>query len=93
VNAPADALVTLTTLTSFPSEFESQLLVNILVEHGIPAHTTGAFTSGFRAEAPGWVRVLVRSGDLEVATTVWEEARQSAGPPTEDSPAWPHLRR
>ena len=34
------------------------------------AQTTGVLTSGFRAEAPGGVQVIVRYGDLEQAQSV-----------------------
>jgi hypothetical protein len=52
------------------SELEASLIVGRLRDEGIPAEMTGMLTAGFRAEAPGDVRVLVRAQDLERAGQV-----------------------
>ena len=52
------------TLVSVPNEFEAAMIVSALAAHDIDATTTGNFTSGFKAEAPGDVKVLVRQSDL-----------------------------
>lgn len=59
-----------TTVKSVPSEIEGAAIVAALAEHGIKASTTGDFTAGFRAEAPGWVQVVVKHQDLEQAKQV-----------------------
>ena len=58
------------TVRSVPSEIEGAAIVAALADHGIKASTTGDFTSGFRAEAPGWVQVVVRSEDFEQAEQI-----------------------
>jgi hypothetical protein len=78
---------TLATLTTVPSEFEAQLLVNLLGDRGIAARTTGASTAQFRAEAPGLVRVLVKSDDLAAARSVVQQARIQSEPSVEDPDA------
>ncbi len=70
---------TLAIVATVASEFEGQLLANILNECGIPAVVTGGSTSQFRAEAPGAVRVMVKGGNLSAAKTVLEQ-RAQGGP-------------
>lgn len=72
----ADRRERLTRLTSAPREMEAGIIVAILEQHGIRATMTGVATAGFRAEAPGWVHVLVAEEDLPVAQAVLEEVRQ-----------------
>ena len=55
---------------SVPSEIEGAAIVATLADHGIKASTTGDFTSGFRAEAPGWVEVVVKAEDFERAEKI-----------------------
>jgi len=50
------------------NEFEASLMIARLMADDIEAHLEGALTSGFRAEVPGGVRVMVRQADLERAT-------------------------
>lgn len=57
------------TLVSVPDELEAAMIVSALAAHGIDASTTGSFTAGFRAEAPGEVQILVRASELEKAQT------------------------
>ncbi|QDS97769.1 putative signal transducing protein [Adhaeretor mobilis] len=77
-------------------EFEARMIVAMLADHGIEATTTGEFTAGFRAEAPGEVRVHIYAADLPVAQDLLNKARsqsdsaedteldrQSASPPRE----------
>ncbi len=49
------------------NEFVASLMIARLQAHEIEAYTEGALTSGFRAEVPGGVRVMVRQSDLERA--------------------------
>jgi hypothetical protein len=65
-------------LTMRANETSAVLLVGALEQEGIRAMLEGQLTSGFRAEAPGQVRVLVRGEDLERAQQVLE-AFDSAG--------------
>jgi len=66
----------LETLAWLANEFEAALIVNALEEQGIRAAAVGDYTSGFRAEAPGGVRVVVARGDLVRAREVLAEARR-----------------
>lgn len=47
-----------------PNEVEAEVIAGVLNDHGIQATTSGGYTSGFRAEAPGDVGVLVAADDL-----------------------------
>ena len=63
-------------LVSVPGEVEAAVIVNALEEHGIGARATGGYTSGFKAEAPGEVRVLVAQADAVRAKDVLTEIRR-----------------
>ena len=63
-------------LAVLATEFEATLLVDALQDRGITAEAAGGLTAGFRAEAPGTVRVLVLEGDLERARAAMNEFRQ-----------------
>jgi hypothetical protein len=62
-------------LTSAPNEMEAGIIVGALEERGIKSTMTGVYTAGFRAEAPGWVQVLVAEDDLAAAQEVLAEVR------------------
>lgn len=51
----------------FRTELEASFIVQKLEDHGVRAWTTGELTAGMRAEAPGWVKVLVRAVDADRA--------------------------
>lgn len=57
-------------LASLTNEFEAAALVNALANQGIRAKAVGEYTSGFRAEAPGGVSVVVRQDDYPQAEKV-----------------------
>jgi hypothetical protein len=57
-------------LESTPTEIEAGVIVAALEQAGIQATMTGTYTAGFRAEAPGWVKILVAEDDLLSARTV-----------------------
>ena len=61
------------TLLSVPNDLEAAMIVSALAGHEVDATTAGEYTSGFRAEAPGEVKILVRRCDLERARRVLEE--------------------
>lgn len=72
------------TLLSVPNDLEAAMIVSALAAHDVDATTAGEYTSGFRAEAPGDVKILVRRCDLERARRVLHELapQQSARPAT-----------
>ena len=59
------------------AEFDSELLAGfasgLLEEHGIESRAVGGLTAGFRAEAPGRVRLLVQARDAERARAILAE--------------------
>ena len=68
------------TLAMFPTELLAQMLADALGGAGINAVVAGGTTGGFRAEAPGMVKVLVAEGDTERARAVfndWEHSGES----------------
>jgi len=67
------------TLTTVPTEHEAAMIVALLAALGIKAHTTGDFTAGFRAEAPGSVQVQVKAVDLPQARQALVELTQTEG--------------
>lgn len=62
-------------LTSAPTEMEAGIIVAALEENGIKSTMAGQTVSGMRAEAPGWVQVLVAEEDLSRAQAVLKEVR------------------
>lgn len=56
-----------------PTDIEAASLITVLEQAGIKAAATGSYTSGFRAEAPGWVSVVVRQEDQERAETLLKQ--------------------
>ena len=63
-------------LATKPNEMEAALIVNALEDEGIKAIATGAYTSMFKAEAPGTVAVHVKESDLERAREVIAQFEQ-----------------
>ena len=62
-------------LVSVPDEMEAAAIVDALAERGIRARAVGGYTSGFRAEAPGDVKVVVGRADLARARELLAEIR------------------
>ena len=58
-----------------PGEAGAAVLVSVLGDAGIRAVATGGFTSGFRAEAPGWVSVQTLESDAERARQILAELK------------------
>jgi hypothetical protein len=56
-----------------PTDIEAASLITVLEQAGIKATATGSYTSGFRAEAPGWVSVVVRREDQEQAEAILKQ--------------------
>jgi len=63
-------------LTSVRTELEGGVIVGGLEASGIESAMSGVYTTNFRADAPGWVEVLVAKNDLEHAETVLDEVRR-----------------
>ncbi len=63
----------LVTVARRHSEVAATVLVTVLANEGIRAVATGGYTAGFRAEAPGEVRVLTFESDAERARAIIEE--------------------
>ncbi len=72
-------------LTTAPSGAQATLMVGALRERGIEAWAVGELTSGFRAEAPGRVQILVRQADLADAQAALDAVQ--ARPPEEAGPS------
>lgn len=66
-------------LTAVQTEAQGAMIVATLEAQGVQAQTTGALTSGFRAEAPGGVQVIVRYADLEQAQSVLQAIEKESG--------------
>ena len=66
-------------VTSVRTEYEAGIIVGGLSSRGIPATMSGVYTANFRAEAPGWVEVLVAEQDLAQAQAILEEVRTEHG--------------
>ena len=64
-------------LLSVPTEIEATAIVTALTEYGVEAIATGGYTSGFRAEAPGSVAVVVKHVDLDRAKQALAEIRET----------------
>ena len=73
MNADSSDLETLITLSN---EVEAAAIVGALQEKGVHAVATGGYISGFKAEAPGDVKVLVRHGAADQARQMLNEIRQ-----------------
>jgi hypothetical protein len=54
-------------LTSVRTEMEAGVIVSGLEDRGIRATMSGVYTTNFRAEAPGWVEILVAEHELAKA--------------------------
>ena len=63
-------------LARVPSDIEAATIVSALAERGINASTTGGYTAGFLAEAPGDINVIVRHEDFNQAKQVLAEIDQ-----------------
>ena len=62
----------LLTLIRVNDEMHGSVLVSLLAESGIKATCTGVYTAGFRAEAPGYVDVVISEKDFTRARKLIE---------------------
>ncbi len=63
-------------LVSVADEIQAGAIVGALADHGIRARVIGGYTSGFKAEAPGQVSVVVQRADVARAAKVLGECRR-----------------
>ena len=77
-NNPTDENSPVTLLT-VPNQAEAAIIANGLNARGIEVTTTGQFTAGFIAEAPGDVQVLVRAGGLQEAQQALADMQNDSG--------------
>lgn len=63
-------------LTSVRTEMEAGVLVAELEECGIRSAISGVHTANFRAEAPGWVDVLVADKDRDRALSFLDDVKR-----------------
>jgi len=67
-----------TVVYSADNAIEAGAIVTALEAEGIETTTTGSYTSGFQAEAPGPVQVVVRQSQADKARNVIERLEQEA---------------
>ncbi|TWT32255.1 hypothetical protein KOR34_40170 [Posidoniimonas corsicana] len=63
-------------LVSLPTEAQAMIVVGALESEGIKSTAVGGYTAGFKAEAPGWVQVMVSEEDLPVAQNTLAKLKQ-----------------
>lgn len=61
------------TVGQYPTEIQATFAANMLREAGIRCELLGGASSGFKAEAPGYVRLLVSANDETKARALLEE--------------------
>ena len=66
------------TLIRVATEIEATAIVTALAAEGIEATTTGSYTAGFQAEAPGTVDVVVRRKDLARSQSLLAEFQRGS---------------
>jgi hypothetical protein len=62
--------ISLAVAASVTNEADAAMMVAALADHGIEAVSPGGYTAGFRAEAPGDVKVVVKQAELQRAREV-----------------------
>ena len=67
-----------TVVYSADNAIEAAAIVTALEAEGIKTTTTGSYTSGFQAEAPGPVQVVVRQSQAEQAYAVLDRLEEEA---------------
>ncbi|UYV12649.1 MAG: DUF2007 domain-containing protein [Phycisphaera sp.] len=72
------------TVGQFPTEIQATFAANMLREAGIRCELLGGASSGFKAESPGYVRLLVSANDETKARALLEEFNAEKAP-DEDS--------
>ena len=60
-------------LEAFTDSYQASILVSRLEEHDIKAIAVGGFVSGFQAESPGYVDVVVAQSEFERAKSLYDQ--------------------
>jgi len=66
-------------LAQYQSEIAATFDLNTLREAGIRCELVGAESAGFRAESPGYVRLMVPAQDADRARAILEASAEEAG--------------
>ena len=74
----------LVTVAERPDESGAAIIVAVLADEGIKSVATGGFTAGFRAEAPGWVKVKTLARDAERAKEIINSLKAKPSPWPDD---------
>ena len=72
-NASEDDPTSPMKLETFNDDYQASVLVARLEKHGIHATSVGGYTSGFQAESPGYVDVVVPQMELEQAKQLLQQ--------------------
>lgn len=67
------------------TEIEAAIMRGALDAEGIPSWVVGGLTAGFRAEAPGQAKLLVRAADAERAREILAQAEARADEDTDET--------
>ncbi|MCW5758105.1 MAG: DUF2007 domain-containing protein [Phycisphaeraceae bacterium] len=67
-------------IAQYATEIEATFAANALREAGIRCELVGGASSGFKAEAPGHVRILVSQHDADAARLLLEDFSQERAP-------------
>lgn len=67
-----------TVVYSAVNPIEAAAVATALEAEGIETTTTGSYTSGFQAEAPGEIQVVVRQSQAEKARAILERLEEEA---------------
>ncbi len=67
------------TIATAENEIEAGIIVSVLESEGIQARMVGEYTSGFRTETPGAVKVLVRRKEAEQAVAILDARHEEPG--------------
>ncbi len=68
----------------YPTEIQASFAMNALREAGIRCEMVGGASSGFKAESPGYVRLLVSATDEAKARMLLEEFDAEKSPDADE---------
>ncbi|MCA9142979.1 MAG: DUF2007 domain-containing protein [Planctomycetaceae bacterium] len=74
-----------TVVYSAVNPIEAAAVATALEAEGIETTTTGSYTSGFQAEAPGEIQVVVRQSQAEKARAILERLEEEAEMENDDA--------
>ena len=73
------------TVGQYATEIQATFAANMLREAGIRCEVLGGSSSGFKAESPGYVRLLVSQNDASRARTLLEDFQDEKAPHDTDA--------